>query len=54
MTENNFCVRHKNNQEHNQHFKLLFFKRKLDVGPPNYIHTCIKNKNIAKRETMNE
>ena len=26
MTDNYFCIRHKNRRKHNQHFKLLFFK----------------------------
>ena len=32
ISENYFCVRHKNRRKHNQHFKLLFFKEKLHCG----------------------
>ena len=34
-----FGVRHKNRREHNQHFKLLFFKINLHFFTPNQIST---------------
>ena len=38
MSENNFCVRHKNRRKHNQHFKLLFFKLNSHLGPSIYTY----------------
>ena len=42
ITINNFCVRHKNRQKHNQHFKLLFFKENLQFGTSEQISVYIK------------
>ena len=32
MTVNYFCVRNKNSQKHDQHFKLLLFKMNVHFG----------------------
>ena len=39
ITENYFCVCHKNRRKRNQHFKLLFFKINLHFGTSDYIST---------------
>ena len=42
MTGNYFCVCHKNRQKHNQHFKLLCFKRNSHFGKSSKISECRK------------
>ena len=42
MTEDSFCVRHKNRRKHNQHFKLLFFTINLHFITSNLIYTYRK------------
>ena len=46
MTENYFCVHHKNKPKHNQHFKLAFqllgFKLNSHFRTSNYISACRK------------
>ena len=42
ISENYFCIRHKNSRKHNQSFQLLFFKLNSPFCPSNHIHTCRK------------
>ena len=38
VTKNHFCVRHKNNKKHNQHFEQLFFMINLHFDISNYLN----------------
>ena len=42
VTENYFCVRHKNRRKHNQHFELLYFIINIHFGASNQLSACSK------------
>ena len=52
ISENYFCVRHKNRRKQNQHFKLLFFKLNSHLGPSNHIPTCTKIKFASHKQHL--
>ena len=42
VTENYFCVRHKNRRKHNQHFELLYLIIHIHFGASNQLSACSK------------
>ena len=42
VTENHFCVRHKNRRKHNQQFELLYFIINIHFGASNQLSACSK------------